>query len=121
MGISFDKAEEYKRGANVLSEQTSSFSVGPTIDYLFFEANRVLISYQKKYRRTINKVILVGGGAYLPGLRERAAQKFSAEVAYGDPFAKVTTPAFLEPMLADLGPEFSVAVGAALRGIQELR
>jgi len=120
MGISFDKAEEYKRSGKVLSETTSSFSVGPTIDYLFFEANRVLISYQKKYRRTIDKVLLTGGGAYLQSLRERAAEKFSAEVVYGNPFNKVTTPAFLEKTLADIGPEFSVAVGAALRGIQEL-
>ncbi|MDP3988744.1 MAG: type IV pilus assembly protein PilM [bacterium] len=121
MGISFDKAEEYKRNSNILTEKTSGFSVGPTIDYLFFEANRVLISYQKKYRRTIDKVLLTGGGSYLSGLRERAVEKFTAEVVYGNPFEKVTTPGFLEQKLAGIGPEFSVAVGAALRGIQELR
>ena len=121
MNISFEKAEEFKRSTNVFADQRAVYSVGPTLDYVFFEANRVLTSYQKKYRRTINKVILAGGGAHLPGLSERASSNFAADVVLGDPFAKVTAPAFLQPMLAEIGPEFAVAAGAALRGIQELR
>lgn len=121
MGISFEKAEEMKRNSNIFTDQTSVYSVGPTLDYIFFEANRVLVSYQKKYRRTINKVLLTGGGSHLEGVHERAGERFAAEVIKGNPFEKVVAPAFLEPMLAELGPEFSVAIGAALRGIQELK
>lgn len=121
MNISFEKAEELKQQGDILSNEQAGYTVGPTIDYLFFEANRVLLSYQKKYRRTVDKIILVGGGAHLAGLRDRAQLRFSADVRLGNAFERVQAPAFLQPMLSNLGPEFAVAVGTALRGIQELR
>jgi len=37
-----------------------------------------------------------------------------------DPFGKTQAPAFLEAILKEAGPEFSVAVGLALRRLQEL-
>jgi hypothetical protein len=41
-------------------------------------------------------------------------------VFYGDPFAKVETPAFLEGMLKQTGLAFATAIGLALRKLQEL-
>jgi Tfp pilus assembly PilM family ATPase len=35
-----------------------------------------------------------------------------------DPFAKVQAPAFMRPLLAEIGPEFAVAVGLALRKLE---
>ena len=42
------------------------------------------------------------------------------EVQIADPFSKVESPAFLSHVLKQAGPEFSVAVGLALRKLQEL-
>jgi hypothetical protein len=39
-------------------------------------------------------------------------------VALARPFSKVEAPAFLTPVLGSIGPEFSVALGVALRKIQ---
>lgn len=36
----------------------------------------------------------------------------------GNPFEKVEAPAFLDPVLAQTGPEFAVALGLALRKLQ---
>lgn len=41
------------------------------------------------------------------------------EVTLADPFQKVQSPAFLEEVLKNAGPEFAVAVGLALRKLQE--
>lgn len=114
--IPFEKAELMKRekGAEAVASVAK-----PVFDYIFFEIKRVLSSYQKKYRRTITKVTLTGGGSLLTGLRERARSEFATEVSFGDPFLKVEAPAFLDAMLKEIGPEFAVAVGAALRGLQE--
>ena len=49
-----------------------------------------------------------------------AKKSFQTEVVSGDPFAKVVSPAFLEKVLHDTGPEFAVAMGVALRRLQEL-
>ncbi|MFA5987613.1 MAG: pilus assembly protein PilM, partial [Candidatus Paceibacterota bacterium] len=69
----------------------------------------------KKYKRSIGKVILIGGGASLKGLKEAAATRFGIEVVYGDPFAKTESPAFWGPILKEVGPSFAVAAGLALR------
>jgi hypothetical protein len=36
-----------------------------------------------------------------------------------DPFAKVETPAFLDPVLRTIGPGFAVAVGVAMRRLRQ--
>ena len=45
---------------------------------------------------------------------------FGADVVLGNPFSKVEAPAFIEDVLRGAGPEFSVAMGIALRRLQEL-
>jgi type IV pilus assembly protein PilM len=91
-----------------------------TCDYIFYEANRVLLNYQKKYNKSINKVILTGGGVLLKGFRELAEKNFETSTMLGKPFSKVEAPAFLEDVLTVAGPEFAVAVGAALRKLSEV-
>ena len=65
-----------------------------TRDYIFSETNNVLLGYEKKYNRTISKVIFTGGGALLKGLKEVAVNNFRAEIEIGHPFSKVNAPAF---------------------------
>ena len=69
---------------------------------------------------SISKVVCVGGGATLKGFKEFAAGKLDTEVVLADPFGKTEAPAFLADVLRDAGPEFSVAVGLALRRLQEV-
>jgi len=64
--------------------------------------------------------VLTGGGAALRGLRELMQSKITTEIRIADPFGKTQAPAFLEKILKEAGPEFSVAVGLALRRLQEL-
>ena len=59
--------------------------------------------------------ILCGGGARTLGFLKYATTNFHGEVVYGNPFGKTEAPAFLTPVLEISGPEFSVAVGLALR------
>jgi type IV pilus assembly protein PilM len=94
--------------------------VSVTFDYIFSEANQVVLSYQKKYNKNVSKVFLVGGGSALLGLEEVAKKSFQTDVEAGNPFNKVVVPAFLEDVLRTTGPEFTVAVGLALRKLQEV-
>lgn len=67
----------------------------------------------------MSKVVLTGGGALLKGLPEFARKWLEAEVVLGDSFSKIESPAFLQTVLSDAGPEFSVAIGLALKKLQE--
>ncbi len=117
LGISFGDAEKLKREVGL--DSNSNPNVGDIIrlamDYIFADTNNVVFAYQKKYNRNISKVILTGGGSLVKGLMDRAVSNFHTEVVYSDPFSKTEAPAFLEPILKISGPEFSVAVGLALR------
>jgi Tfp pilus assembly PilM family ATPase len=90
-----------------------------TLDHIFAEANQALLTFEKKYNRAVSKVILVGGGASLRGLAPLAEANFKTKVEAGNPFGKVVAPAFLETILKETGPEFTVAVGLALRRLGE--
>jgi hypothetical protein len=92
-----------------------SDSINLTLDYIFGEANRVLLAFEKKYNKTVSKVVLTGGGSVMKGFRDLAQLRLNTKVVTADPFSKTVTPAFLEGVLTDVGPEFAVAVGVALR------
>ncbi len=94
--------------------------IGLNLDYIYSETNAVIANYQRKYNTTVAKVILIGGGSLLKGFLESARTRFQTEVVLGDPFSKTQAPAFLEPVLRNAGPEFAVAIGIALRKLQEL-
>jgi type IV pilus assembly protein PilM len=124
LGISLTDAEYLKREKGLIGEtngielkNVASF----TLNYIFTEADRFILTYQKKYNKDVNKVILVGGGSALKGVVPFAKEILETEVIAGDPFSKVVAPAFLEQVLKETGPEFTVAVGVALRKLQELR
>ncbi len=126
MSWSFEKAERVKRewGLNDAPAMTREENdrvhqaLLSTLTRVFAEANRVLLGYGKRYNREVLHAVLTGGGASLPGIAPVANNSLNAEVEIAHPFAKTETPAFLESVLREIGPAFSVAVGAALRKLQ---
>ena len=124
LGIEVDRAEVMKRHMGLVDTTPDGVNVANitllTLDFLFTEANRIIINYEKKYNKNVSKIFLVGGGSSLKGLEPVAQKSFQTEVHGGDPFSKVVTPAFLEEVLKQTGPQFAVALGLALRRLQEL-
>lgn len=124
LGITVDEAEKIKREkglANKADGQTDINEITSlTLDYIFSEVGRVLLNYQKSNGKNISKIFLTGGGVLLKGLKEKAESSFSVPVAMADPFSKVEFPAFLETVLKQAGPSFAVAIGLALRRLQDI-
>lgn len=125
-GMSIAKAEEMKRGIGLSgdaalneSARSASHTVGLIMEYIFSETRRAILSYQKHSSKDIANVILTGGGASLPGILDLAKKSFDMNISLAQPFTKVEAPAFLEATLREAGPTFSVAVGLALRKLQE--
>jgi type IV pilus assembly protein PilM len=122
MGSSVGDAEHIKRTVGLSSEPDNKNIqeiISLNLDYVFSETSRVIGGYERKYNKSISKVILTGGGCLLKGFLDLARTKFQTEVILGDPFSKTEAPAFLEPVLRTAGPEFAVAIGIALRKLQE--
>jgi type IV pilus assembly protein PilM len=119
MNIPFADAENLKRATGLDATKNADVAsiVKLSTDYIFSDTNSVVLAYEKKYNTSVSKVILSGGGSMLIGLLESASAMFHAEVVRANPFSKVETPAFLDPILQDIGPELSVAIGLALRSL----
>jgi type IV pilus assembly protein PilM len=122
MGISVHDAEVMKRNKGAISKDDANLQsvINLGLSNIFSETNQVILNYQRKYSKTLSKIILVGGGSSLKGIATLAKNSFQIEVVPGNPFSKTEAPAFLEPILRDTGPEFTVAVGLALRRLQEM-
>ncbi|OGG68862.1 hypothetical protein A3H77_01800 [Candidatus Kaiserbacteria bacterium RIFCSPLOWO2_02_FULL_56_11] len=86
---------------------------------IFAEAERVLKQYESLHQKAIATVILTGGGAVTRDLARYAQTVFPVEVRIANPFAKTEAPAFIRPVLEEIGPEFAVAVGIALRKLED--
>ncbi len=117
------ETEELKRKYGFESGDGVDSRVAETADLImggvFSEVNRVLLEHEKKEHKTIDKVVLTGGGSLLKGMLSFAKNNLENEVVYAHPFSKVETPAFLENILKEIGPSFSVSLGVALRQLRE--
>ena len=108
------KKEEGIEGSGALGSPELVFS------RIFLEARRVLVQYETAHRKSITSIILTGGGGVTKELSAYAKNIFSIDVRVADPFAKTEAPAFMRSVLETIGPEFAVAVGLALRKLDEI-
>jgi len=112
--------------AEALKKQKGLASDGPVesseavFSRIFSEAHRVLVQFETAHKKPIVSIILTGGGGVTKQLSEYAKKIFSIEVHVADPFMKTQAPAFMRPILDEIGPEFAVAVGLALRKLDEV-
>lgn len=121
LSLSFNEAEDIKKNYGLTDHPKypkSKEVMRSAVDYIFFESGNVVLNYEKKYNKSIGKVILIGGGVLLKGIEGVAREKFNTDVELGNPFERIQAPAFLENVLSESGPEFAVAAGLALRKLR---
>ena len=120
MNVNLERAEQIKRdiglGERIEEKEISSIML-PLLSTLLGEIERVIETYNRKAPRKVQKIILTGGGSQLKGMVELAATMFGVEVGMGNPFGRIVTPPFMQPILREIGPYFSVAAGLALHEI----
>ena len=120
MGINLERAETIKHDTGIeerVEQKEITSVVTPLLDSLLAEIERIVALYNRRTDRKIQKINLTGGGSNMKGLIDYTSTRFGIEVTRGNPFARVVAPAFLQPMLRDIGPNFSTAVGLALHEI----
>ena len=124
LSIPFERAEKLKKevgltgtGYNDEVEKAREI-LQSNIPYLFSEIGSVLQSYEQEYRKAINKIYLVGGGANLAGFREDLEKRFSVPVYNSNAFSRAQAPVFLEKVLEQSSGTFAVAIGCALKQLQ---
>jgi len=116
------KAEQlkYDLGISQFKEQDGETPklVSDTIAPIVNEIKYAINLFQNKNNRKTEKVILSGGSALLPNLVKYLGKILDMKVIIGDPWTRVVYPKELRPLLQEIGPRMSVAIGLALRELE---
>ena len=122
LNISPIKAEELKRarGLSVASDQQFLPALmTPILDSVINEVKKMMRRYMDHTRRDIKKAVLTGCAVLPPGIKEYFAKELGIDTLLGNPFAHVSYNHMLEPIIKESGNEYSVALGAALKGFKK--
>lgn len=119
LNIDEERAEQFKRDFGMYS--TAENRVPKTIEFvigsIINEIKHCLNLYQGQSQAPIEKIILAGGSAYLPNLPQYFSSLLNIKVHIGNPWSRLSYPEELTPVLEEIGPRFSVAIGLALRNM----
>jgi len=122
MGINSERAKELQKTKGLKREADSLIApiLAPVIDKIIFGVKKAINSYlSKSPQKKIQKIVLSGGVANMPGLIDYLSSKLSFKIERADPFSEILYPPVLHDTLEAIGPSFSVAVGLALREFVE--
>jgi type IV pilus assembly protein PilM len=118
LNISPIRAEMLKKSRGLLAgvgEENLALLMTPLLDVIISEIQKISALYLERTKREAKKVILAGGSANIPGLREYFERELAKEVLIGNSFSQLQYPTALAPILNTLSPTFAVAIGLALR------
>ena len=119
LNISAPRAEELKKSIGVTSkgvERGIVKLITPLVEKIVVEFNKMFNLHLRKNNKKIEKIVLTGGAANLPGLAEYLKDHLSIEVVIGDPFARINYPSNLKDTLQNkLGVSLAVSAGLAMR------
>jgi len=108
-----------REGLGLTIQQNIKDILLPLIDIIIREVEKIFINFQQTEGKEVQKIIIAGGTALAPGLKEYFQDYFKkAEVQIANPFSDIFCPPILENTLKEMGPAYSIAVGMALRGLE---
>ncbi len=130
-----DQAEDMKREqAKVVVEDSGSFSlsmfdgedrslrifetISGSLNKMVAEIKRFFDFYETRFKgRSVERVLLAGGGAKLRNLDRFLADKLQVQVEFADPFRQIQIPSKVTnaSLIEEYSTSFSVGVGLALR------
>jgi len=127
--VDSEKAENLKRKYGLKTpdqeEKTASMITSrvrdiivPLVDLIALELEKISINFFQAQKKELKKIILAGGSALLPGLKEYFQKTSKAQVEIANAFSNIIFPPILEKVLKHMGPSYAIAIGMALRGLE---
>lgn len=112
------QAEQYKMAYGILEEKLSgkiAAILRPVLDIIISEILKA-IEYSRTHMLSgqMGRIVICGGGSYLPGLAEFITEKTSVEVSIGDPWLNFNKEGLILKIPGQ-GSFYCVATGLALR------
>ncbi len=127
MNIDYNKAKELrnKYGLTSVLEKENQAShenirkiLIPLIDSILEDIKKIFRAFYKEEGKEVEKIILTGGLALLPGLKKYFFQDLKKEIIIANPFLNISHLPILKETLQQKGPSYAIAVGLALKGLE---
>jgi len=121
-GISYEAAETRKiaYGLNSENEGEGTASIlKPAVKDIIDRSVNLKRIFERKSNKIVGRVVLIGGGANLKGLAAFWQETSGMPTEVGNPWKGVRVPPVLNNKLIANGPSFAVAVGLALRELEQ--
>jgi type IV pilus assembly protein PilM len=119
LNIGFERAEQFKYDLgisdNESSEEIIPKTINETLSPIVNEIKYTLNLYHGKTNKPIEKIVLSGGSAMLVNFNDFLSKTLNINVIVGNPWSSVSYPVELKPLLDEIGPRMSIALGLALR------
>ncbi|MEK7608834.1 MAG: type IV pilus assembly protein PilM [Patescibacteria group bacterium] len=118
------RAEELKKERGIIGTgpnyELSTIMV-PFLDAIISEVKRTDFSYHSQFpiAPKVERAILTGAGSNLLGIQKYFQDQLGVPVVKANPFVKFEYPRELEPLVPELNPVLTVALGLALREISK--
>ncbi len=122
LNISFQRADEIRKEKGITREIGGlvSMPIFSVVDKIIFGTQKAISAYVARnplYKPS--RIILSGGIATTPGLCDYFYSKTNIKTEIGKPFDKILYNPALQNIIDEIGPSYSVAIGAALRAFFE--
>ncbi len=112
------QAEEYKQAYGIVTDKLSgklAAVLKPILDIVISEVLKAIEFYHSHHQEgQVTRVVICGGGAYLPGLSEFLVERTSLEVSLGDPWSDFIKEGGVLNLVGQ-GAVYAVATGLAMR------
>jgi type IV pilus assembly protein PilM len=116
LSVNFSRAEQFKKDFGLAGGSAQIPQVmRPILDVIKNEAAQLINLFESRGQK-IDKIILTGGGSKLPSLKEYLSALGKPVIA-ANPWARVTFPEKLKPVIEPLGLNLAVAMGLAMRNL----
>ncbi len=120
LGVDKAKATVIKQAYGITDKSLGIKEIlQPVADLILQDTKRIFNELYLEDKERVAKVILTGGGSALPGLVEYFFKSLDIPIELANPFLNIVSPLSIQDRLKKIGPEFTIATGMALRGLNQ--
>jgi len=121
LNISWRRAEEIKKenGLKIINENSQIAGIiAPLLDSIVNSTQNIMDVHFSKTKKKIEKIIIYGGASKMPGFAGYLNGRLKVDVVIGNPFNRIVYSEKLKPFINEIGHEFAIAAGLALKALQ---
>lgn len=122
LNIEYNEAEELKEGYGLIFDETDIAFVKsiilPLVDAIINESKKAFRIFFQNEGKEVSKIVLAGGLAIMPGLKEYFSKETEKETLIANPFLQISYPSIIENIIEKKGPLYAIATGLALKGFE---